>query len=313
MILINSQFLKVVHDQVQEKIDTKIKIFKTLNPTTKLIKLNSGDVVRPLAPCVVDAMTKCVAEMGNENTFKGRAPEQGYDFLIDAIVKNDFRNRKIKIGHDEIFINDGTKEDLAGVGDILCKDNRIAVIDPVFQTYIESNVIGNRAGEMNEKQQWSHIIYLECKKENEFMPALPKVRPDVIYLSYPNDPTGCVMNKETLEKWVKYALKNNTLILFDATYESFITDKSTPHSIYEIRGAKKCAIEFRSFSKSAGFTGLHCGYTVIPKDLEGYSFTVDTSVGLNTLWLRRQQIKNYSPAYVIQRGAESLYTEEGVE
>lgn len=313
MVLINSQFLKVVRDEIQGKIDQKTSVFKVIHPDEKLIRLDSGDVVLPLAPCVVKAMTASVSQMGQEQTFKGRGPAQGYRFLIEAIVKHDFRGRKIKIDEDEVFINDGTKEDLAGIGDILCRDNRIAVIDPVFQTYVESNVIGNRAGELKEGHRWSHIIYLECSMENNFMPDFPQIRPDLIYLSYPNDPTGCVMTKSTLENWVRYALENQILILFDATYESFITDPEIPHSIYEIKGARKTAIEFRSFSKNAGFTGLHCGYTVIPKDITGYSFSADKKVSLNTLWRRRQEIKNYSPAYIIQRGAESLYTEEGLE
>lgn len=312
MILINSQFLKVVRDEVQETIDKKIKVFRALNHEVKLIGLDSGDVALPLAPCVVEAMTKSASEMGGPATFKGRGPAQGYPFLIEAIVRHDYKKNKINIGEDEVFINSGTKDDLGGIGDILCRDNRIAVIDPVFQTYVESNVIGNRAGELTGKHQWSHIIYLECRKENDFMPEFPQIRPDVIYLSYPNDPTGCAMSREVLEKWVRYALENHVLILFDATYESFITEPGIPHSIYEIKGARKTAIEFKSFSKSAGFTGMHCGYTVIPKDISGHSFSAGESATLNTLWHRRQEIKNYSPAYIIQRAAESLYTEEGL-
>jgi len=311
MPLINSQFLKIVKDEVQEQIDKMIAVFRSINPGSMLIRLDKGDVVRPLAPCVVDAMTKSVVEMGDEATFKGRAPEAGYPFLIDAIVKDIYKNHKVKIDEKEIFINDGTKGDLAGIGDILCRDNRIAVIDPVFQTYVESNVIGNRGGELNANLQWSHIIYLECRKENGFMPEFPKIRPDVIYLNYPNDPTGCVMTREVLEEWVQYALKNDALILFDATYGAFITDKSIPRTIYEIKGAKKVAIELHSFSKNAGFTGLHCGYTIIPKDITGYSFSADKSASLNTFWRRRQTIKNYSPSYIVQRGAESLFREEG--
>lgn len=311
-MLINSQFLKVVEDSVQEKINKKIAIFSALNPQSKLIRLDSGDVTRPLANCVVEAMAKGVAEMGHEETFKGRSPVEGYDFMINAILRYNQKSRKLSFTREEIFINDGTKEDLAGIGDILCRDNRIAVLDPVFQTYVEANVIGNRAGEMDQFKRWTHIIYLDCNKENDFMPDFPKIRPDVIYLSYPNDPTGQVMSREMLEKWVKYALKNNILILFDATYEWFITEENIPHSIFEIKGAKRCAIEFRSFSKSAGFTGLHCGYTIIPKEIEGYSYSLDESASLNKLWRRRQQIKNYAPSYIIQRGAEALYTKEGV-
>ena len=312
MVLINSQFLKVVDDDVQSKIDKQVNLFQAINRSVKLIKLDSGDVVRPLAPCVMKAMAAAITEMGSETTFKGRGPIGGYPFLIDAILKYNLKNYKVKLDSDEVFINHGTKEDVAGVGDILCRDNRIAVIDPVSQNYVQSNVIGNRAGELNENLQWSHIIYLECKKENDFMPEFPKLRPDVIYLSYPNNPTGCVMTRDVLEKWVKYAIENDVLILFDVTYKSFITNPDIPQTIYEIRGAKKVAIEFRSFSKNAGFTGLYCGYTIIPKDLSGYSYSADKSANLNTLWRRRQAIKNYAPSYIIQKGAEALYGSEGL-
>lgn len=312
MALINSQFLKVVDDEIQTKIDRRVNMFQAVNRNVKLIKLDGGDVVRPLAPCVMRAMTDALSQMGDETTFKGRGPVEGYPFLIDAIVKYNFKNYKVKIDVDEVFVNHGTKEDVAAFGDILCRDNRIAVIDPVSQDYVQSNVIGNRAGELNENHQWSHIIYLDCKKDNDFMPEFPKLRPDVIYLSYPNNPTGCVMTREVLERWVKYAIEHDVLILFDATYRSFITDPAIPQTIYEIRGAKKVAIEFRSFSKNAGFTGLHCGYTIIPKEITGYSFSADTSANLNALWRRRQTIKNYTPSYIIQKGAEALFSDEGL-
>ena len=312
MVLINSQFLKIAHNNVQEKIDTKIFIFKSLHPNAQLISLNSGDVTRPLSQVVVNAMVKSVTELGSEETFRGRSPIEGYDFLIDAIVKYNQKFKKIALSRSEIFINDGTKEDLAGIGDILCRDNRIAVVDPVFQTFVKSNVIGNRGGEQDENDRWSHIIYLDCTKENDFLPSFPDIRPDIIYLNYPNDPTGCVMTKPQLEKWVKYALDNQAIILYDATYEWFITEKNVPHSIYEIRGARKCAIEFRSFSKSAGFTGLHCGYTIIPKEIEGYSLTADKEEPLYKIWQKRREIKKYAPSYIVQRGAEALFTKEGI-
>ncbi len=312
MVLINSQFLKVAHNEVRERMVTKLSLFKSLNPHAKLIELDSGDVTRPLPPCVVNAMTKSVSEMGSEETFRGRSPIDGYDFLIDAIVKFNQRVKKLSLTRSEIFINDGTKEDIAGFGDILCRDNQIAVIDPVFQTFVESNVIGSRGGELENNHRWSDIVYLDCTKENGFIPTFPDVRPDVIYLSFPNDPTGVVMSRKDLERWVKYALDNNTLILFDATYEWFITDADVPHSIYEIKGAKKCAIEFRSFSKSAGFTGLHCGYTIIPKEIKGYSLKADREEPLFKLWRTRRAIKNYPPSYIVQRGVEALYTPEGL-
>lgn len=313
MVLINSQFLKLVNDEIQNRIDKSVNLFKAINRDAKLIKLNSGDVVRPLAPCVMNAIQNALVEMGSEETFKGRGPLQGYPFLIDAILKYNYKEHKVRIDADEVFVNHGTKEDIAAIGDILCRDNRIAVIDPASQDYVQSNVIGNRAGELNENHQWSHIIYLECRKENDFMPEFPKLRPDVIYLSYPNNPTGCVMTHDVLEKWVKYAIDNNVLILYDVTDKSFITDPAIPQTIYEIKGAKKVAIEFRSFSKNAGFTGLHCGYTIIPKEISGYSFSADQSANLNALWRRRQAIKNYTPSYIIQKGAEALFKPEGLK
>ena len=312
MVLINSQFLKVADDEIQRQINKRTVWFQTSNRDKKIIRLDSGDVVRPLAPCVMTAMTNAIAEMGDETTFRGRGPVEGYPFLTEAIVRFNLKSYKVKIEPDEIFINHGTKEDLVGIGDILCRDNRIAVIDPVSQDYIEANVIGNRTDEMNESSQWSHILYLKCKKENDFMPEFPKPRFDVIYLSYPNNPTGCAMTREMLEKWVKYAIKNEILILFDATYKSFITQADIPKTIYEIKDAKKVAIEFRSFSKNAAFTGLHCGYTIIPKKIMGYSFKADKGATLNALWRKRLMIKNYTPPYIIQRGAEAIFSDEGL-
>lgn len=311
MILINSQLLKIAQDQVQEKINHRISIFKAINPQAKVVELNRGDVVRPLAKCVVEAMGVALNEASTEDITQGRAPIEGYQFLIDAIVKRDFKARRIKIDSSEVFINSGTKAELAALGDILCTDNRIAVTNPIYQTYIEANVIASRAGIMSDEGMWSHMIYMECTKETNFMPKMLTERPEVIYLCYPNDPTGCSMSRETLTEWVRYAIANEILIIFDATYEAFITDSSTPHSIYEIKGARRCAIELRSFSKSAGFTDLHCGYTVIPKELSGFSFSATKSGKLNELWRRRQEIKNYSPPYIVQRGAEALYTEQG--
>lgn len=314
MAIINSQFLKVVSDEIQSQIDRRVNQFQTVNrDATSLIRLDSNDVVLPLAPCTMKAMAEAITEMGDEATFKGRGPIEGYRFLIDAITKYYLKSYKVKIDSNEVFINHGTKEDLAGIGDILCRDNRIAVMDPVVQDYVDSNVVSYRAGEMNEKRQWSHVIYLECKKEKDFIPEFPKLRSDIVYLSYPNNPTGCVMTRDTLEKWVQYAIENDILILFDATYESFIGDPALPHSIYEIKGAKKVAIEFRTFSKNAGFTGLHCGYTIIPKAISGYSFRLEKNVDLNSLWRRWLLIKNYAPSYIIQKGAEALFSNDGLE
>ncbi len=292
-------------------INHRVSVFKAVNPRTKIIELNGGDVVRPLSSIVVEAMSKALNDYSTPEGFQGRGPVEGYSFLLDAIIKGDFKSRKIKIELGEVFINDGTKSELAALGDILCTDNRIAIPNPIYQTYIEANVIANRAGELGEDGKWSHLLYMECPAQDDFMPKMLNESPEVIYLCYPNDPTGCAMSRSTLEVWVKYALENNILIIFDATYEAFITDANAPHSIYEIKGARRCAIELRSFSKSAGFTGLHCGYTVIPKDLTGFSFIVDKKASLNDMWRRRQEIKNYTPSYLVQRGAEALYTEDG--
>ncbi|MFI3264221.1 MAG: LL-diaminopimelate aminotransferase [Rikenellaceae bacterium] len=311
MILINSQLLKIARDKVQEMINKRISIYRAVNPQIKLIELNRGDVIRPLAAPVIESMGKALEEFSTTETFQGRGPNEGYQFLRDAIIKHDFKTRKIKVDSSEIFINSGTKSELAAIGDIFCNDNRIAVTDPIYQTYLEANVISNRAGAEDETGHWSHLIYMNCLKDNDFMPEMLTEIPEVIYLCYPNDPTGCTMSRETLETWVQYAIENNLLIIFDATYEAFITEADIPHSIYEIKGAKRCAIELRSYSKSAGFTGLHCGYTVIPKELNGFSFIANKGANLNELWRRRQEIKNYTPSYIVQRGAESLYTAAG--
>ncbi len=312
MILINSQFLKVVENGVEQRVKQRLNVFERLNPTADLIWLNSGDVVRPLSDSVIEAMQRSVVEMSDRTTFKGRGPSSGYPFLIEAIIKNEYKRRKVKLDAEDIFINTGTKDDLSGIGDILCRDIRIAVANPTYQTYVESNVITKRAGEWDEVLGgWSHLIYLEGGAESDFMAQLPEVRPDVIYLNSPCDPTGCVMSRQELEKWVKYAVKNDALILFDATYAPFVSDPDTPRSIYEIRGARKVAIEFRSFSKSGGFTGMHCGWVVIPREISGYSFSCDRSESLNALWRRRLDIKSYPPSYIVQRGAEALYSEAG--
>ncbi len=311
MALINSHLLKISHDNVQESTSKRISIFKAMNPKSRIIELNRGDAVRPISPIVVEAMSRALTELATDTSLQGRGPVEGYKFLIDAIVKNEYRAHRIKVDASEIFINEGTKSELAALGDILCTDNRIAVANPVYQTYIDSNAMAARAGSQDSAGNWSNIIYMECPKEKNFMPQMLSERPDVIYLCYPSDPTGCTMNRTTLQRWVDYAIKNDSLIIFDATYEAFISDKNTPHSIYEMKGARKCAIELRSFSKSASFTSLHCGFTVIPKDIIGHSYSLEQSATLNHMWRRRQEIKNYTPSYVVQRGAEALYSADG--
>ncbi len=310
MALVNDNFLKLPGNYLFSDIAKKVNAFKVVHPEAKLIRLGIGDVTRPLAPAVINALHSAVDEMASEETFRGYGPEQGYRFLIDTIIKNDFEPRGIKLDPDEVFISDGAKSDTGNIGDILRHDNRVAVTDPVYPVYVDSNVMGVRAGDLQIDGRWSNIVYIPCTAENNFTPELPEKRVDMIYLCYPNNPTGTVLNKKQLKKWVDYALENEVLILFDAAYEAFIRDEDVPHSIYEIKGAKQCAIEFRSFSKTAGFTGLRCGYTVVPKELMGR--TPDgQKVSLNGLWNRRQCTKFNGTAYIIQKAAEAVYSPEG--
>lgn len=250
-------------------------------------------------------MHKAVEEMADEATFRGYPPEYGYDFILDAIQKNDYTDRGIDIAKDEIFLSDGAKSDCGNIGDIFSVDNKVAICDPVYPVYIDTNVMAGRSGDKDENGLWSNIIYMPCTAENNFTPDLPSEVPDVIYLCFPNNPTGMVATKEQLKKWVDYALEHKSLILFDSAYESFIVEENIPKSIYEIEGAKKCAIELRSFSKTAGFTGMRCGYTVVPKDL------VFEGTSLNPLWARRQATKFNGVSYITQRAAEAIYSEEG--
>jgi LL-diaminopimelate aminotransferase len=310
MALVNDNFLKLPGNYLFSDIAKKVNAFKVVHPEANLIRLGIGDVTRPLAPAVINALHSAVDEMGAEESFRGYGPEQGYRFLIDTIIKNDFEPRGVKLDPDEVFVSDGAKSDTGNIGDILRHDNRVAVTDPVYPVYVDSNVMGVRAGDLQIDGRWSNIVYIPCTAENNFTPELPEKRVDMIYLCYPNNPTGTVLNKKQLKKWVDYALENEVLILFDAAYEAFIRDEDVPHSIYEIKGAKQCAIEFRSFSKTAGFTGLRCGYTVVPKELMGR--TPDgQKVSLNGLWNRRQCTKFNGTAYIIQKAAEAVYSPEG--
>lgn len=310
MALVNEQFLKLSESYLFSEITKKVNAFKVIHPEAKVIRLGIGDVTRPLPQAVIKALHRSVDEMAAEATFRGYGPEQGYRFLVDAIIKHDYESRGISLDPDEVFISDGAKSDTGNIGDILSKDNRIAVTDPVYPVYVDTNVMGCRAGDLQEDGRWSNIVYIPCNAENNFVPELPGIRPDVIYLCYPNNPTGTALTKHELKKWVDYALENEILILFDGAYEAYIREKDVPHSIYEIRGAKQVAIEFRSFSKTAGFTGLRCGYTVIPKELNAYRFCGD-KVSLNHLWNRRQCTKFNGTAYIVQRAAEAIYTSEG--
>lgn len=305
MVKVNENFVKLPASYLFVDIANRVNRFTEENPNAEIIRLGIGDVTRPLPKAVVQAMQNAAQEMGAAETFRGYGPEAGYAFLREAIAKNDFNSRGVDIQPDEIFVSDGAKSDTGSIGDILSVDNTVAVCDPVYPVYVDTNVMAGRAGEYVEGKGWSKIVYMPCLKENNFMPQLPKEPVDLIYLCFPNNPAGIGMNRTELKKWVDYALANHSLILYDAAYEAFITEKDMPHSIFEIEGAKKCAIEFRSFSKTAGFTGTRCAFTVIPKDLQ-----VD-GVSLNKLWDRRQSTKMNGVSYVIQRGAEAVYSEEG--
>ena len=311
MININENFLKLQDSYLFSTIAKKVAEFQKNNPDKKIIKLGIGDVTLPLAKTVVDAMKKASDDLAKKETFMGYGPEQGYDFLREKIVKEDYEKRGIKIEKDEIFVSDGAKCDTGNIVDLFDADNKVAITDPVYPVYLDTYIMSGRAGKYDEKTgKYENIIYMPCNKENNFEPSFPEEVPDMIYLCFPNNPTGTVLTKNQLAKWVEYAKKNKSIILFDGAYEAFITEENVPHSIYEIEGAKEVAIEFRSFSKTAGFTGVRCGYTVIPKEVKGY--TKDgKEIMLNRLWNRRQCTKFNGASYVTQRGAEAIYTEEG--
>lgn len=309
MAHVNENFLKLPGSYLFSDIAKKVKAYQESHPDKRLIRLGIGDVTRPLPQASIEAMHRAVDEMANKSTFHGYGPEQGYDFLIDTIIKNDFEPHGIELSSSEVFISDGAKSDTGNIGDILGLDNKVAVTDPVYPVYVDSNVMGGRAGQLNGKQ-WSDITYMPCTAENNFIPSIPSNRIDVIYLCYPNNPTGTTLTKAELKKWVDYALSHDALILFDAAYEAYIRENDIPHSIFEIEGAKRCAIEFRSFSKTAGFTGVRCGYTVIPKEVTATTATGER-VALNALWNRRQCTKFNGTSYITQRGAEAIYSKEG--
>ena len=310
MPLVNEHFLKLQGSYLFSDIAKRVNAFKVTHPDKKLIRLGIGDVTRPLPPACIEAMHRAVDELASADTFHGYGPEQGYPFLINAILKHDFAARGINLSPSEIFISDGAKSDTGNIGELLRWDNSMAVTDPVYPVYVDSNVMNGRAGALNQDGQWSNITYLPCTAENGFIPALPERRVDLIYLCYPNNPTGTTLTRDQLKKWVDYALANDTLIVFDAAYEAYIREPDVPHSIYEIRGAKKVAIEIRSFSKTAGFTGVRCGYTVVPKEVTA-SDSEGRRIPLNPLWNRRQCTKFNGASYITQRGAEAVYSPEG--
>ncbi len=308
MIKINEDFSKLQDSYLCVTIAEKVKKYQEENPNKEVIKLGIGDVTRPIPKVVADAMKKAVDEMTDGKTFRGYGPEVGYDFLKEKIRENDYKKRGIDFDNNEIFISDGIASDIANIVDIFAKDNRVAVTDPVYPAYVDTNVMYGRSGVFKDGR-YDGITYVTINKNNNFIPQLPQKAVDMIYLCFPNNPTGTVATKDELKKWVDYAKKNKSIILFDSAYEIFIQDKNIPHSIYEIEGAKEVAIEFKSFSKSAGFTGIRCGYTVVPKELKGYTENGE-EINLNGLWNRRQSTKTNGVSYITQRGAEAVYTEE---
>jgi LL-diaminopimelate aminotransferase len=310
MALVNVHFLNLQNNYLFADIAKKVNAFKVMHPKADVISLGIGDVTQPLCPAVIEAMHKATDEMATAEGFHGYGPEQGYTFLREAILKNDFLPRGIHLDIDEVFINDGAKSDTGNIQELLHWDNFIGVTDPIYPVYIDSNVMIGRCGTF-ENGRWTNVVYMPCTAENGFTPSIPKDRHmDVIYLCYPNNPTGTVITKQELRKWVNYALKNDALILYDAAYQAYIRDPEIPRSIYEIRGARKCAIEFHSYSKTAGFTGVRCGYTIVPKDLTLADFE-GVRHSVHQLWNRRQCTKFNGASYISQCAAAAIYTPEG--
>ena len=306
MTQINTNFLKLPGSYLFSEIARRVAAYSTEHTEKKLIKLGIGDVTRPLPAAVIEAMHKAVDEMGKSETFRGYGPEQGYDFLRNAIVENDYAPLGVSIDADEIFVSDGAKSDCGNIVDIFGLDNLVAVCDPVYPVYVDTNAMAGRAGEYNEQTgMWSNLHYMPCTAENGFSPEIPSCKVDLIYLCFPNNPTGAVATRSQLQAWVNYANANGSVILYDSAYEAFITEPDIPRSIFEIDGAKTCAIEFRSFSKTAGFTGTRCAYTVVPKALQR------GGASLNAMWNRRQCTKFNGVPYITQRGAEAIYSPEG--
>ena len=303
---INENFLKIESSYLFSNIAKRVREYSAANPENakNIIRLGIGDVTLPLAPACIEAMHKAVDEMSNAETFRGYPPEYGYDFLLNAINDNDYKARGIDFDISEIFVSDGAKSDTGNIGDIFSLDNRVAICDPVYPVYVDTNVMSGRSGDKVDGK-WSNIYYMPCLAENDFLPEIPSEKVDIIYLCFPNNPTGMAITGDYLKKWVDYANANEAVILYDSAYEAFVTEENVPHSIYEIDGAKTCAIEFRSFSKTAGFTGVRCGYTVVPHDLQF------GGVELNKLWARRQATKFNGVSYITQRAAEAVYSDEG--
>ena len=306
MFKLNDNYLKLPGSYLFSTIGKKVKAYSDEHPDKKIIRLGIGDVTQPLAPAIIKALHGAVDEMADAKTFRGYAPDLGYEFLRNAIAENDYKSRGCDIAADEIFVSDGAKSDSANIQEILSLDNKIAVCDPVYPVYVDSNVMAGRTGTYDAAAQtWSDVIYMPCNAENNFVPELPKETPDVIYLCYPNNPTGTTLTKAQLQVWVDYANKVGALIIYDAAYEAYISENDVPHTIYECEVARNCAIELRSFSKNAGFTGVRLGFTVIPKDIKC------GDVMLHSLWARRHGTKYNGAPYIVQRAGEAVYSAEG--
>ena len=310
MARINENYLKLQAGYLFPEIGRRVRAYCEANPDANVIKMGIGDVTQPLIPAIVDAMHKGVDEMANAETFKGYGPEQGYDFLREAIAKNDFQDRGVDVSADEIFVSDGSKCDSGNILDIFGSDNKIAVLDPVYPVYVDTNVMAGHTGPADENGRYEGLVYMPVTAESNFEPELPSEKVDLIYLCYPNNPTGVVASKEMLTKWVEYAKANGSIILYDAAYEAFISESDVPRSIFEIEGARDCAIEFRSFSKTAGFTGVRCALTIIPKGLMGTT-SDGTQQSIHALWNRRHCTKFNGVSFPVQRAAAAIYTDEG--
>jgi LL-diaminopimelate aminotransferase len=309
MALANENYLKTPEIYCFDEIEKRVNAFKVLHPSAKIIRLGIGDVTRPLPNEVVQAMHKAVDEMSQPAGFRGYSPPQGYDFLIEKILK-EYRSLGVVLDKDSIFVNEGAKSDIGNIGHVLGRDNIIAIADPVYPVYENSTIMSGRAGILNDDQKWSNVVYLRCAEETGFIPELPKEKVDVIYLCNPNNPTGTVLNKTELKKWVDYAIEHQSIIVYDGAYQSYVNEPDVPHSIYEIKGAKKVAVEVRSYSKTAGFTGLRCGYSIFPPELMVYT-KMGEEVPLIKLWSRRNANYTNGVSYIVQRGAEAIYSRKG--
>lgn len=306
MVTVNHNYLKLAGSYLFSTIGKKVRAYKEENPDKEVISLGIGDVTQPLVPAIIDALHGAVEEMAHAETFHGYAPDLGYEFLRRAIAKNDYQDRGCDVAADEIFVSDGAKSDSGNIQEIFGTDNKVAVCDPVYPVYVDTNVMAGRTGEYNTvRENFDGVIYMPCRKENGFLPELPSEVPDLIYLCFPNNPTGSAITKDELQKWVDYANKNGCVIIYDAAYEAYISEENVPHSIYECEGARTCAIELRSFSKNAGFTGVRLGFTVIPKEL------VRDGVSLHSLWARRHGTKFNGAPYIVQKAGEAVYSEAG--